>query len=274
MYLPANSYKTNLSYGNEGNYDIGFLIGWNLGDGSITQRSDNDKIQYCFVISEDKKQAGITEKIENILESITGTKYIPTTRQREGKVWHEYHINNEQLRFIFNKYEVINKKNGLPKSIWYKTNDEFRKGLIDGLFSSDGYITNDRMSLISAHLPFINDVRELLGLYGIKSNIKYRKPQKGTFPNGKDYNKLYYGYDLTITNNNAVKFKQIFHLSDTLRQTKLDKFGDKRYTLLNDNYKVVSIEETDLYEDVWDISVYDDTHCFELGNCVTGNCGR
>jgi hypothetical protein len=38
--------------------------------------------------------------------------------------------------------------------------------------------------------------------------------------------------------------------------------------------KVVSVKETVLEEDVWDVRVDDDTHCFTLSHCVTGNCSE
>lgn len=37
---------------------------------------------------------------------------------------------------------------------------------------------------------------------------------------------------------------------------------------------VKSIEATDIYEDVYDITVQDDTHTFQLEHCITGNCSE
>lgn len=42
----------------------------------------------------------------------------------------------------------------------------------------------------------------------------------------------------------------------------------------DEKIKIKSIEKTDLFEDVWDISVQDDTHCFQLDHCITGNCSE
>lgn len=59
--------------------------------------------------------------------------------------------------------------------------------------------------------------------------------------------------------------------------------GDQLYcsfhstTLAHDLSHLISIKDcqaTDLYEDVWDIHVFDDTHTFELEDCFTGNCGE
>jgi ribonucleoside-diphosphate reductase alpha chain len=49
-------------------------------------------------------------------------------------------------------------------------------------------------------------------------------------------------------------------------------FDTRQYC--EDKIKIVSIEETEIYEDVWDLRVFDETHCFQLAHCITGNCGE
>lgn len=57
-----------------------------------------------------------------------------------------------------------------------------------------------------------------------------------------------------------------------LRPENKDKLEDEVFVPFQRPVKIKSVEETDLYEDVWDLSVYDDTHCFQLSHCITGNC--
>jgi ribonucleoside-diphosphate reductase alpha chain len=117
-----------------------------------------------------------------------------------------------------------------------------------------------------------------LNFYGIKSNIKFSET-KASFPNGKDYDKLYKRYDLTISGKHLAKFARVFELSNKDKNDKLKDILDidiKDTSYANDrNYLVVkSVELTERYEDVYDITVFDNTHTFLMETGITGNCGE
>ena len=63
-----------------------------------------------------------------------------------------------------------------------------------------------------------------------------------------------------------------------LNQSSCDSFKKlKRYPWWVGEQQFImikSVEKTELFEDVWDINVMDDTHCFTLSQCITGNCGE
>jgi hypothetical protein len=159
---------------------------------------------------------------------------------------------------------------GLPQLVWYGTED-FRKGVIDALFSADGSV-NDEAGIIltSAHLRLIEDVRDMLGFYGIKS----RYYESESVLNGKSFTR----FDLKISHYYSIRhFHSIFTLSHTLKQERIAAIvsaGHRGNARLADRIKVVSVTKTDLIEPVWDINVQDDTHCFQLSHCITGNCGE
>ena len=271
--------NVNLLYNSiNGTRDEGFIIGWNLGDGWITDRKDDGTRQIGFIVSENDNKYGVGEKVKKILLEIgVDTKFTGCG---------EITVNNTKLLNIFNKFGVTKKEEGLPKEVWNNTSEEFRKGLIDGLFSSDGYIDTygySSVGISSSKKQLLYDISELLGFYGIKSTIRKQitSSSKSQFPNGKDYNRNYTQYILDISDNmSIVHFKEVFgDLTHTDKKRKLEegvknRLENRIMKPVNNRIKIEKVEPTDLYEDVWDITVYDDKHCFRLAHCVTGNCGE
>ena len=265
--------------GELGNYNDGFLSGWLLGDGWVTNRKEYS--EYGMIVSDLDDENNISKLL---IETITDN--VPTFngnfKPRYKEVFEDFEeeiqitlketgtkeisINNKKFDEYIKTFGVVDKNIGLPKAVWVNGSEDYRKGLIDALFSSDGHVSNDkkRITLTSKHKQLISDVSELLGFYGIKTTIKVSI--------SKLNDNEYVRYDLRINENQSIKqFMSIFKLSVKHKQDRLDSYIFKN-TEDNNQMEVVSVEETELYEDVWDISVYDETHCFQLSKVVTGNC--
>lgn len=266
-FLPQPEFKTSLGYGNVGNYEDGFLIGWNLGDGWI---SNNDRPnQIGFIVSKEDQEYNIHKILENKLKELNWNGSFSNDANKETN------IQNKTVRDFFNKFGVTKKEYGIPTTIWCMASEDFRKGFIDGLFSSDGSVS-DRIVLTSSKEKLIYDISELLGFYGIQTSIKHTINNNGNFPNGKKYEKDYHRYDLKITRQSSIlHFYNTFKFSNGKKQEKLENLI-KSYSLIEPSHtmEVISVEKTDLYEDVWDITVFDKIHCFELSQVITGNCGE
>lgn len=269
--MPINTFnRDKLFDGKDGNYDIGLTIGWLYGDGCLTLRSDSNNYVASFVFSKND-----TEVIPLILKTIKEIDGVDRSLvEREST--YEFQVgSNDFISTIMNKYSVNKKEFGLPKKLWTDWSDEMIRGFIDGLFSSDGHVPNDShgISLSSSRVNLINDVQELLGFYGIKSKIYYRKLTNVKFPNGKTYDRSYDSYILRTTLSGRIKFSELFNLSISKKQLICKIEGNKNN--INQKFMILkSIELTDLKEDVWDISVSDSTHCFQLSTVTTGNCNE
>lgn len=260
--------------GTKGNYRDGFVIGWLYGDGWITERKDNGKKQFGWIISKKDRESGIDLIILNYLENITGNKH--NGSERDGNI--EINSSSEKLMEHFDSFGVKNKQFGIPSSLWVGGSEELRKGFIDGLFSSDGSIEirpnkyMARICLISSKSKLMDDVFDLLGFYGITSRLS-RTSVTATFPNGKNYNKKYERYSLRIGNCDDIEhFKKIFKLSIGYKQERLMQSKGKYKLKYRNSIKIKNIKLSDIKEDVWDISVRDETHCFQISHCITGNC--
>jgi len=268
--------------GHLGVYDDGFLCGWIIGDGWVSDRKEYS--EYGMIVSDTDDESNISDKLIKTLKlNVPGFNGEFKRRYKKGyqdigeemQISHidthtkEISINNKSVDEYIKSFGVVNKHVGLPKSVWVNGSEDFRKGLIDGLFSSDGNIskTQKRITYTSSHKQLIDDLSELLGFYGIKSKIKVGKSVLD------GYDKEFTRYDLRICETNSIKhFISLFNLTNKYKQDILDSYVF-RYNIHDDKQiKIESVELTDIYEDVWDISVFDTTHCFQISKVITGNC--
>jgi len=271
--------ETKLFDGTLGNYNDGFLSGWIIGDGWVSNRYDYS--EYGMIVSDLDDESNVSKLlIDTITHNVPDFKGSFKRRYRnvfedfeeEAQVrlmdsgTKEISINNKKFDKYIKAFGVVDKNVGLPKAVWAEGSENYRKGLIDGLFSSDGHVEKNkkRITLTSSRRKLIDDVSELLGFYGIKTTIKSSTTKLD--------NKEYVRYDLRINENQSIKqFMSLFTLSVKHKQEELDSYKFKN-TKDNNQVEVLFVEETNLNEDVWDISVHDETHCFQLSKVVTGNC--
>jgi hypothetical protein len=252
--------KSDLGFGLIGTYREGFLAGWQIGDGWTTVRKEG-YLQHGLVCSK-------TDGVEN--ELILALREIGINANfSDRSSTFELNTSDKNWNYFQKQFEYSFKSEGLPKTVWNKASESFRKGLIDGLFSSDGNVETGgkkRITFTSKHEKLIREVSELLGFYGIKTSVK----KSFITLNDKEFER----FDLRITGENNIKhFRSIFKLSVSRKQQILDSYVWKK-TKTDDNttIEVISSINSGLKEDVWDISVKDTTHCFQISHSITGNC--
>jgi len=271
-----------ISDGTLGNYEDGFVVGWNIGDGWSSKRENYSYSEYGFILSEVDYNNNIGDRIVKHLHKVSNSNcnFHQRKGRKGGRNWYEMSISNTQVDNYFSSFGFTGKKHGLPDIVWGESSEEFRRGLIDGLFSSDGHVGKEslkRILLTTSIERLAKDVSNLLGFYGITSEIVKRKSKNVRFPNNKKYCKTYIGYEVIISRYSCIEhFRKLFKLSVKHKQDRLENFDltykKRRYSF--SHMKIIDIKETSLQEDVWDISVFDDTHCFKLSHCITGNCAE
>jgi ribonucleoside-diphosphate reductase alpha chain len=260
--------------GSLGTYVDGFVLGWCLGDGNMSL-SNVGKKQLGFVFSKEDQELGISNKIIEFLNRIGDTD-IKGHQHKHGTL--EIQTTNFKIISYFEHYGFKHKSEGLPIKLWKEGSEDFIKGIISGLISSDGSISeikSKRITFNSSYEKLIRDVSELLGFYGIKTSI-YEKITEGDFPNKKYNGKLYKGFSLVINENSSLRhFHKLFRLEHAIKQQKLNNLVDalkKKNNKNEDKLEIIDIKLSDVKEDVWDISVFDETHCFQISHVITGNC--
>ena len=256
--------KDYLYNGTKGTYNDGLFIGWLQGDGWITKRGDNQH-QVGMVVS--YKEIEMVDILQNIISEYSSAKFNP---RDNGTL--ELNTQNKKLYAYIKDLGFVDKEH-IPSSMFSpEFSEEFRKGFIDGIISSDGHIEKTsngckiRVGVTSSRENFIKELAELFGLYGIKTSVE--KKLKGM-------DKTYYRYDMRIAAYDCLKhFSSLFSLSVIHKKEALNCLEVPRYSMLVDKLKIISVEETNIYENVWDIVVYNEDHTFRLAHSYTGNCGE
>jgi hypothetical protein len=260
----------------EGSYYDGYLVGHVYGDGWFTYSKSEEKNQIGILCNQDDYAGKPSAIIMNRLQELgCNSNFKPSTK---GNCY-EINTTHNNLVSYFTDRGLWGKEKGLPDDFLSRYSEEFIKGFIDGIFTTDGSIDKTAIVLKSSRYNLIKDISEILGFYGIR-NFIHKKTQKNvSFPNGKNYDREYTVYTLKISDIDSQKhFAKIFSLSGKKKQYALNNMIarklKKKVAWSMQGYKILSVTKTDLKEDVWDITVYDDTHTFKLNHVVTGNCGE
>lgn len=240
-------------------YNLGFILGWIVGDGYVQE----DAINLHF---NEKTEKYVVEEIGNYLEKTFG--YKPNIYVRNGEMW--LRIKKKDLVNIFKE---IYKGEILPEIVYY-ANPEFVKGFISGLFSANGYIDNDgAIRLTSSRLELLKEIQKLLLLFGILSKIYERSYEKEfkyitkegeikTYKTKGYYELIIKGYSRKIF---ADKIKLIKHKQEKLEKINIIK-EDEPY------FKVKSVEYVG-EKIVYDMTVPED-HMYITNGLISHNCGE
>lgn len=298
MRLPVIR-TADLGFGADGTREDGFLAGWLMGDGWITHRKREYTLRKASNRANKLRRDGecdrrfrddLTRSVGLIVnETDRRSKIDLSLRETLGRLgsnanWRARKSNHEisVCRGVddwLTRFGIINKASGLPAAIWTSASEAFRRGFIDGLFSSDGHIDTSRrkgfasIRLTTAHERMARDISDLLGFYGIRTTIRDRSRQ-GSFPNGKDYGRDYTSFEVSIDSTADVEhFAGVFRLSHDEKRRRLnDVVGRHRRNTQSWSVEIESVILSNVREDVWDVSVEDVNHCFQLAHCMTGNC--
>lgn len=281
IYFPLTLRAINNPYSNMSKED-GFILGWSQGDGWRTFHKEDNAYQYGFIFSSDEGDIGnrvldYTNKLAKVSSSLR------KDHQSEAIT---FCTTDSNVRDKMDSIGFVDNSEGVPESIWRGSSDAV-SGYVDGLFSSDGYVRVSKklshcyLNLTTSHKKMSEDIQRLLSFYGISSQVGVSHTSEASFPNKKKYDRGYTRYDLRISGSSAKKFAQCFTLSSARKQSFLDEinsksleFGKKNFRGTHEYLVVKSVEQTDIAEDVYDITVFDDTHTFFMESGLTGNCSE
>lgn len=256
-------------------FDEGFLVGYIVGDGWFSNKGDGTyNVGITF---------GNTERVmaERILKIVNNLKSTPSTiiEKETGELCIQFSTNQLTNKMI-ERYGMVPGSKEIPSSVWTGS-EQYIKGFVDGLLSSDGHVfldkSNQRIVLTTSREILAQQFGKLLGFAGIPVSIWHRSTTS-TFPNGKDYEKTYERWDVAVHGKALINFFNVFSISHPDKFQALERavsyvMENKRDSLQQQFAKVVSVKPVGSAK-VWDISVAHNQHVFPTEWCYTGNCGE
>lgn len=254
--------------------DDGFLLGMFLGDGHLSKYKGSERYSMGFTFN--KLDRDLAERVLCILNQ----KKREDSSIRESSDSLTVQVTDKAfISWFMDTFKVKPGRKKFPKIV-FRSNDDFIRGFVDGIISSDGYVTsaNHKVRMTFSAMPksVAMGVTKLLSFHGINGSIVFAR-RASSFPNEKDYGRKYDVWRVAYAGVSCRKFALLFSLTCKRKQRELERIFEKKthknihWELFNVVNDVVSVPGT---HKVWDISVNHPLHIFPTEWGYTGNCGE
>lgn len=253
--------------------DIAFILGVMTGDGWMT----GNKIGIIF----GKKDVDSLNRVTTILSN---WGYNPTIVVDDHQSTTIY-VHSKALTNLFRDLGFVQCRAGekrVPSAV-FTAGRQYVSAFLDGLFGADGSVisstnSNRWISLCSKSKDLLNDVQQLLMMYGILHHTVYHINKESTFEyttvGGEQ--RSYVGgsyYDLRIFGRGIVTFAQNIKFTIEYKQQHMLELLNTKFKSKSPEVTVISIDECGV-EPVYDLTI-PITHNFVLGTgMVVHNCGE
>lgn len=228
------------------------MAGLLIGDGSVHKASDN-LIYLC--IGEHDYDYFNSEIAHLIIQHRPGLKNYAYTV--------ESLLNPEDLCYTYNRK--------VPDSIYYGTT-EIKLSFLRGLYSANGSVVNNRVTLKTTSRTLLSQVQIMLSSIGIRSYYTINKAKETAFSNGNYVCKE--SYDLNISTDRDIFLRNI----GFIQKYKMNKLQEslQKGVLCKDKLKNHPIVEREIIdeEEVFYITVDNETHTYWTGGLNVANCGE
>lgn len=177
-------------------------------------------------------------------------------------------------------YEVETTFTTLPPTHQREVPDQFLKaststiaGFLRGLYSANGSVVSNRVTLKAASFAVIEAVQTMLSSIGISSYYTVNKAHDVEHRNGVYTSRQ--SYDLNIgTVEGRRRFANLIGFIQVHKTEKLNSSLDTTPTRPSKTtYEIVDVEDISK-EDVYDITVEADEHTYWTGGVLVSNCGE
>lgn len=239
-----------VEYMKEENLDLDdIMAGLLIGDGTI-HKASNNLVLLCIG--------------ENDKDYLSDPVAIKIKKARPGIGPYVYEV---ETNITYDELAILNKRQ-IPDRYFYTDKIKIR-GFLRGLFSANGSVVKNRVTLKSSNLVLINQVQQMLSSIGIKSYYTINKPCDIEFNNGVYTCKE--SYDLNISTDRYLFAQRI----GFIQKYKMDKLNSTLKPELSrrgkESYEILDSELSSL-EEVFDITVDGNHHTFWCNGFNVSNC--
>jgi ribonucleoside-diphosphate reductase alpha chain len=270
-------------FGTYGSRDIGLVLGWLVGDGTIKA----DRAVLSFFKEEKLELAPMfAEIVNNVVEGMQQRRRSYPISIVDLADRAESRVQSARLKRLATRYGLTKEdKHQVPNEVFAGT-EAMQRGFLQALFTADGAVIGNVEKGLSVRLAqnserLLEQVQMLLLNFGIASKI-YRNRRQADYrsmPNSEHQLAAYWceaQHELVISKTNLIRFQEEIGFLTRDKQTKLeiglaglDKRGPYQETF---TARFESLEE-DGFEEVYDLTE-PQTHAFVANGLVVHNCGE
>lgn len=275
--------KNNLFVNEEYDRELGFLMGVTIGDGYFGKKGEifGCRMKLCFGLQEKEWGKILVQKLQKYgtePKVITVEHQVPYTNGSIG-------THGSKQISLYRLANVLGLAGLIPKtgshkeipSALFNLGEDFQKGLLDGLFSTDGSVSmktyDPMLRLSSSSKSLLEQVRLLLLNFGIHSRI-YKSKRRHTTYDGRDMIGTGIKYDLLIMNEGIAKFYELIGLTHPDKSKRLETVAQQYYFMGGTNLaRVTSVTDTGREEEVFDVHE-PETLTWVTNGYVSFDCGE
>ena len=267
-----------LNWSGKGSFEEGFLLGLLLGDGTLKEDGgvisvwgDNEETQSMITAAE-KATACLRHRSD-----FQGFQKVISERN-------EHRMKLAALRDLAGEYSIFPKEKRLTEEL-EKTSSDFHRGLVRGLFDTDGTVVGSQEKGVSVRLwqkdlAGLHIVQRMLHRLGMASTIYRDRKSAGykSLPDGKGGHKDYEvqpGHELSISQDNLTIYAEIIGFSNQKKTQILKDRLEGYQRFLNRERFVASVTEC---LPAGEIEVYDaqvpGVNAFDANGIYVHNCGE
>ena len=267
-----------LTWAGKGSFEEGFLLGLLLGDGTLKQ--DGGIISIWGDGEEAQSMIEAAEKAAAVLSHRSDFKGFQKAISERA----EHRMKLAALRDLAGEYGIYPGEKKLTEEL-EKTSSDFHRGLIRGLFDTDGTVVGSQEKGVSVRLwqnnyVGLQIVQRMLHRLGMASTIYMDRKASGykTMPDGKGGNQEYEvqpGHELSISQDNLAIYAEIIGFSNSKKTQKLKERLDGYQRSLNHERFLTIVAEC---LPAGEFEVYDaqvpGVNAFDANGIYVHNCGE
>jgi len=216
-----------------------------VGDGSV-HKASNNKVFLC--IGEDDKDY-FTSEVKHL---IVGPNKISNNYGYDINTT----ISSNDLKILYLRES--------PDRFYYGSKSKIC-GFLRGIYSANGSVVSNRITYKTSSPKLRDQIQTMLSSIGIRSYYTTNKSKNVKFSNG-DY-QCRESYDINITSDREKFVSSI----GFIQNYKNDKIKITKSNHIKSNYDITSVELIS-EEEVFDITVDNDSHTYWTGGCNVSNC--